>query len=154
MELDRRLQDFNELMQARDAICPSDAGRPAQRQGAAIIRSSVVMLSAAFEAYVEEIYETAVDIIFASTSDASRNTLKNDTSRKLHNASTFKVDRLFFNVGLPWIMQTSSIRWRKFSNKSVQAELNKIIKTRNAIAHGTKYFKDIIEECHHQDTYD
>lgn len=136
IELDRRLADFEELMRARDAVCPSNPGRPAERQGAAIIRSSVVMLSAAFEAYVEELFDEAADLIFASAAKSDLNELKKDTSEKLNNASTFKVNRLFFNLGIPWIMQHPRVRWQKFSNQSVQEELNRIIKARNSIAHG------------------
>ena len=32
-ELNLRLKDFDEIMTARDAICPANAGRPAKKQG-------------------------------------------------------------------------------------------------------------------------
>ena len=71
-ELTNRLTDFDELIHARNTICPIGAGRPAKRKGAAVIRSSVVLLSASFEAYVEEVYEATVDLIFARASQADR----------------------------------------------------------------------------------
>ena len=49
-----RLADFDELMEARDAIVPVRPGRPAQRKGRAIIHAAVVLLAAAFEAFVED----------------------------------------------------------------------------------------------------
>ena len=135
-ELDTRLKDFDELMLARDLVCPDGRGRSQERQGAAILRSSVVLLSAAFEAYVEEVYDEAVDLVFAQVTQGERNTLKNDTSGNLHNATTSKVNRLFFNLGIPWIMHHRRVRWQKFSNESVREDLNRIVKTRNAVAHG------------------
>lgn len=135
-ELDNRLKDFDELMLARDLVCPDGRGRKRERQGAAILRSSVVLLSAAFEAYVEEVYEEAVDLVFATVSSGQRNALKNDTSGNLHNATTAKVDRLFFHLGLPWIMRHQRIRWQKFSNDKVRSELDRIVRTRNEVAHG------------------
>ena len=96
----------------------------------------MVLLSAAFEAYVEELFDDTVDHVFANVSESDRDVLKKDTSERLNNASTFKVNRLFFNVGIPWIMHNQRIRWQKFSNESVCSELNRIIRTRNEVAHG------------------
>ena len=119
-ELDAQLKDFDELMYARDTVCPAERGRPRQRQGAAILRSSVVLLSAAFEAYVEGIFEDAVDILFCSVSEGARNELKQDTSRRLNNASAAKVNRLFFNVGIPWIMSSNRIRCRNSATRALK----------------------------------
>jgi len=94
------------------------------------------MLSAAFEGYVEDVFDAAVDLIYDHATVAERNTLKNDTSGNLNNASAFKVNRLFFNLGIPWIMNSPSIQWQKFSNDRVCEELNSLIRTRNEIAHG------------------
>ena len=74
IELDTRLKDFDELMLARDLVCPDGRGRDRERQGAAILRSGVVLLSAAFEAYVEEVYDEAVDLVFAHATQGERNT--------------------------------------------------------------------------------
>ena len=136
-ELTRRLKDFDEIIQARDAICPTGAGRPANRQGQAVVRGGVVLLSASFEAYVEELFDDAVDLIYASATGGDRNSLKNDTSGSLHNASVFKVNRLFFNIGIPWIMSHQRVRWQKFTNSRVREELGNLITSRNDIAHGT-----------------
>lgn len=138
IELDRRLDDFDEIIDARDAICPTGAGRPAQRRGTAVVRAGVVMISAAFEAYIEDVYDCAVDYIYQSATDSDRRSLKSDTSEKLNNASVFKINRLFFNIGIPWIMKHQYIRWQKFSNSKVQETLGKMISARNSIAHGGK----------------
>ena len=135
-ELTRRLNDFEEAMLARDAICPTTAGRPERRQGAAVIRAAVVLLSAAFEAYVEDVFDAAVDLIYTTADPADIKAFKKDTSGSLNNASVFKVNRLFFNLGIPWIMQHTNVRWQKFSNSKVQETLGDIITARNKIAHG------------------
>ena len=135
-ELTLRLKDYEEIMTARDSICSTNAGRPAQKQGAAVLRSAVVMLAAAFEAYVEDVFDAAVDLIYDAATAADRKELKGDTSGKLNNASVFKVNRLFFNLGIPWIMQHDKVRWQKFPNTKVQDTLTKLIAARNSIAHG------------------
>ena len=135
-ELNRRLKDFDELMHARDQVCPNGAGRPAQRQGQAIVHGSVVLLSAAFEAFVEELYEEAVDVVYAHADPSDILQLKKNTSHRMNNADTFKVNHLFFNIGIAWIMKMRRIRWQKFSNSKVQKTLNKMIEARNAVAHG------------------
>jgi len=63
-----KLLDFDEIISARDSICPSGAGKPAQRKGAAVIRGGVVHLvvelmrqgkspQAACEEAVERVYK-------------------------------------------------------------------------------------------------
>ena len=136
VELSRRIADFDELMDARDTVCPSGAGRPAQRQGQAIVHAAVVLLAAAFEAYVEEIYDEAVDIVFDEAEDSDIKQLKANTSGRLNNASVFRVNQLFFNLGIPWIMKEEKIRWQKFSNQKVRKTLDEFITSRNKVAHG------------------
>lgn len=134
--LDEQIKDFDELMQARDTICPDGAGRPAKRQGAAIIRASVLMLAAAFEAYAEDVYEEAVDLIYANKTAAKRQALKGDTSQKMNNATIYKLNNLFIHLGISWIMDHPRICWQKFSNASVQDTLGALMAARNRNAHG------------------
>ena len=134
--LDKQLRDFDELIHARDTICPNGAGRPAQRQGAAIIRAGVLILSAAFEAYAEDVYEEAVDLVYVQWPESKRKELKKDTSQKMNNASVYKLNNLFIHIGVPWIMDSQKLRWQKFSNSSVQDTLGQLISARNKIAHG------------------
>jgi len=123
-------------MHARDRVCPSGAGRPAQRQGQAIVHGGVVLLAAAFEAFVEELYEEAVDVVYAHADAGDIAQLKKKTSRRMNNADSCKVNHLFFNVGIAWIMKMRRIRWQKFSNRKVQKTLNKMVEARNKVAHG------------------
>jgi hypothetical protein len=94
------------------------------------------MLAAAIEAFVEDLYDEAVDHVFALRSLAQRNELKARTSANFANATTFKIDALFFNVGMAWI--TERVRWQKFSNSTFVTSMNALIRLRNAIAHGDR----------------
>ena len=136
IHLQTRLTDVDEVLLARDAICAPGVGRPAQRRGAAVLRSAAVLLSAAFEGYMETLYNAAVDLLFAAYPVADRNALKNSTSERNHNANVFKVNALYFNIGIPWVMHHPNIHWRKFPNDRVRETLNELSTARNQIAHG------------------
>jgi len=59
-----------------------------------------------------------------------------DTSGRLNNGTAFKVNRLFFNIGIPWIMNSQQVCWQKLANQRVRDTLDEIVRTRNRIAHG------------------
>lgn len=138
-DLISRLKDIDEIIAARDAICPANAGRPAQRKGAAVINGGTVLLSAIFEGFVEDLYDAAVDILYASAPAADRKKLKENTSAKNHNANIHQVNNLFFYVGIPWIMSHNSICWQKYSNTKIQETLGHLSKARNQLAHGSHH---------------
>lgn len=131
-----RLQDFDELIAARDAICPAGAGKPARKRGSAVLRGATVLLAAAFEGFVEELYELAVGHVYAAMTARERAALIDHTSRRLNNADVHKVNLLYFNLGVPWIMSNPAIHWQKCSNNTVRTKLNRLIETRGTIAHG------------------
>lgn len=133
-ELERRLKDVDELIAAHAALTGGGRGRPAARQGAAISRAGIVLLSAATEAYVEDLFEEAAALIFAAMPAEDRERLYKNTSRKLNNADVHKTELLFFNIGMPWCF--GGIAWKKFPNQTVRKEINKLIETRGGIAHG------------------
>lgn len=135
-DLKLRLKDIDEVLAARDAVCPTGAGRPAQRKGAAVIAGGTVLLSAFFEGFVEELYELSVDTLYAQTPVAERNNLKSHTSEKNHNANVHQVNTLFFYLGVPWVMSHPKVHWKKCTNASVQEKLKKLSKARNELAHG------------------
>jgi hypothetical protein len=136
IDLKTRLRDVDEILAARDAICPAGAGRPAQRKGAAVLAGGTVLLAAVFEGYVEDLYELSVDKLFAAFPAADRKNLKNYTSEKNHNANVHQVNNLFFYLGMPWVMANPALHWQKFTNAKVQERLGKLSKARNELAHG------------------
>lgn len=134
--LDVRLRDLDEIIAARDAICPEGAGKPAQKRGSALLRGGTVLLAAAFEGFVEELYELAVSHIYFTMTEDERKSLIDHTSKRLNNANVHKINLLYFNLGIPWIMSTPSIRWQKCSNQTVRSKVNSLIQTRGSVAHG------------------
>lgn len=57
LKLKKRLLEIDEVILARDAICPAGAGKPALQKGTAVIKAGTTLLAAVFEAFVEELYE-------------------------------------------------------------------------------------------------
>ncbi|WP_277373523.1 HEPN domain-containing protein [Pseudomonas sp. AA-38] len=135
IKLKQRLQEIDEVISARNAICPAGAGKPAQRKGAAVIKAGTTLLAAVFEGFVEELYEKSLDLLHPTLINEVKE-LKKHTSEKNHNANNHQVNNLFFYVGIPWIMQSSKIRWQKFSNTEVRKTLGALSSARNKIAHG------------------
>lgn len=138
-DLKARLNEVDELLAARDAICPAGAGRPAQRKGAAVIAGGTVLLSALFEGFIEELYNLSVDSLYAAYPVADRENLKNFTSEKNNNANVHQVNTLFFYLGIPWVMTHPKIHWKKFNNVSVRDRLGRLSKARNELAHGKSH---------------
>lgn len=133
-ELNTRLRDVDELIMAHTRVTGGVRGRPAERQGAAITRAGVVLLSAATEAFVEDLFEEAATIIFAGMAGEDLDRLFKNTSKRLNNADVHKTEMLFFNLGFPWILH--EISWRKYPNRQLRCDLDELIKTRGSIAHG------------------
>ncbi len=88
------------------------------------------------EAFVEELFEEAGDLIFSNNSDKERMALYKQTSRRLNAANVLNTNMLFFHLGIPWVL--SDVRWQKFSNKTFQRRLDRLIERRGQIAHGKK----------------
>lgn len=134
-KLKTRLLEIDEVISARDAICPPGAGKPAMKKGAAVLKAGTTLLAALFEAYVEELYEKSLDLLHPTLPNEVKE-LKKHTSEKNHNANNHQVNNLFFYVGIPWIMLSTKVRWQKFPNKKVRETLGGLSTARNKIAHG------------------
>jgi hypothetical protein len=133
-------------------LLESDAARPLQRQGAAISRAGIVLLAAAFEAFVEDLFEEAADVVYQGYTDDERKAFLKQTAGRLNNADVFKTNYLYFNLGIPWVFR--GIQWQKFANKTLVREINKMVVTRNQVAHGgqpaiglatMRYWKRMVE---------
>ncbi|MEX1133602.1 MAG: HEPN domain-containing protein [Acidimicrobiia bacterium] len=134
IDLLARLHDVDELIEAHIALTGGGAGRPARRQGAAVTRAGVVLLAAATEAFVEDLFEEAAPLLWPSAPKSQLKMLFDNTSKRLNNADVRKTQLLFFNLGLPGALD--EVRWRKFSNASFKESLDSLVTTRNKIAHG------------------
>ena len=135
-ELNNRLDDVEEVINAHTEITGGGRGKPARKQGAALTRAGVVLLAAAMEAYVEDLFEESARLVMA---DRSAEELKNffvDTRKRLHNADIRKTQMLYFNLGIPWVLE--NIRWQKFSNEEFKKSIDSLVERRNQIAHGRR----------------
>lgn len=136
LDLDVRLADVDELIKAHALITGGNVGRPIERKGAAVTRAGIVLLAAAMEAFVEDLYEETARLVWPDASAAELKVLFDNTSQRLNNADVRKTELLFFNLGLPWALE--GVRWQKFSNATFKKSLNALVEKRNQIAHGNK----------------
>jgi len=135
-KLKHRLKEIDEILSARDAICPAGAGRPAEQKGAAVVSGGTVLLAALFEGFVEELFDESVEHLYYYKTVGERNDLKSHTSWKNNNANVHQVNHLFFYLGIPWVMSHRKLRWKGFSNTKVQERLRSLSKARNELAYG------------------
>ena len=130
------LKDVEELLDAHQSLTGGNRGRPAQKQGAAVTKSGVVMLTAVFEAFVEDVFERAAKDVFADELDTTRK-LKDfirETSGRLNNASVKNIDFLYAQIGYPFILRELS--WKGFNNTNLRESIDAMVSVRNKIAHG------------------
>jgi hypothetical protein len=135
-ELGVRLADLDEIVAAHEALTGGGRGRPAMKQGAALTRAGVVLLAASMEAFVEDLFDESAELLYPHLTRDQMGKLRENTSEKLNNASVFKTNLLYLNLGIPWVL--NSIRWQKFSTSTFQKALDKLVETRGQIAHGRK----------------
>ncbi len=110
---------------------PNIQPNPGTRRHVAALPAQTICRSA--------VYETeSLDLLHPKLT-AEVKELKKHTSEKNHNANNHQVNNLFFYTGIPWIMQSKKICWKKFTNKSVRDTLGKLSSARNKIAHGSTH---------------
>lgn len=134
--LQTRLKDVDEIILGHYVLTGGQRGRPARRQGAALTRAGVVLLAAAMEAFVEDLFEESARLMMRGRTQPEFNEFFRNTSERLNVADVHKTNLLYFNLGIHWVLE--GIRWQKFSNRSVQSTLNKLVDSRNRIAHGSQ----------------
>jgi hypothetical protein len=133
----------DELITARRTLHGGVQGAPRKltdrdRTGAALNRSIILMLSALFQGYVE-------DVFFIRAKRKLR--LKGadvDEFRKLHrrwgNPSMTNITEQFGRIGI--IHPLANLSWQGCRNASVRRKIDLLNTLRNQIAHGAKRLKD------------
>jgi len=134
LELETRLRDVDELISAHGALTGGTPGRPKERQGAAVTRAGVVLLAAATEAFVEDLFEESARLLWPKAGKRQLDDLFEKTTRRLNNANVANTQLLLFNLGLPWALDR--VRWQNFPNATFKKSLDGLISARNKIAHG------------------
>ena len=120
-----RLRDVDQLMAAHRAAGGDKRGRRFELEG--VNRAAVLMLSAHFEGYLEDVMQEAVAAVNAQLG-------ANRVTAGFSNPQPKKIDELFEFLGMSKV--SHSISWQRASNDSVRKNLNKLVETRNRIAHG------------------
>ena len=133
-----RLGDVDELIAAHRPFTSGTRGAPSvsgsRRLGSALIRGGYVLLYAILEAFVEDLFKESCRLIYPGLSDANLKLIFKETSEKFNTATPTNIDKLYLNVGLPFI--TSTIRWQKKSNDKFKSWLESLVQRRGSIAHG------------------
>lgn len=132
--LERSLLDVDEIINGHVALTGGGRGRPAKRQGQAITRSGVVLLCAAMEQYLEDLFKEAARLIYRTATKKELDRLFSATADKLNHPSIHAVTVMYFSIGMNHPF--SSIRWQKMTNSDFQSTYNKFLETRGQIAHG------------------
>lgn len=108
-------------------------GSPRKGHKGAVVAASCVLLTSTFEGYVEALFLQGADARWPKWTSAESNSFVALTTDNFHNATQFNTNRLFCNLGIPWIV--NGIRWAHYSNASVCSTVSSILRDRGTIAH-------------------
>jgi len=125
-EMTDRLTDVDQLMAAHAAVGGTQRGRRYEVVG--LNRAAILMLSAHFEGYLEDVMTDALIAL-------NPHLIPKPLIGGFHNPWPDRIDALFefLNMSKP----SRVISWRRAGNAAVRKNLEKLVATRNQIAHGT-----------------
>ncbi len=135
-KLAHSLADVHEIILGHVALTGGGKGRPKQRQGQAITRSAVVLLSAATEQFLEDLFEEAAPLVYPTATQDELDRLFGATTKRLNHPSLHKVTVMYFSIGMNHPFH--AIRWRKMPNDRFRRKYNDLLETRGQIAHGRR----------------
>jgi len=121
-----RLKDVDQLMAAHRAVAGSKRGRKFEVEG--LNRAAVLMLTSHFEGYLEDLMAEALTAVNPKLNAPT-------LTGGFHNPWPDRIDQLFAFLGMS--KPSKNISWQKASNTSVRSNLEKLVRTRNKLAHGT-----------------
>ncbi|MGJ8595074.1 HEPN domain-containing protein [Sulfitobacter sp.] len=135
------LVPLDELIHARRTLHGGTKGAPIKlidgtREGDAINRACIVALSGALQNYVEQVFTECSNGSFRrlvwvpAEEERYKVTWKN-----WGNPNSDNIDRLFRRLGIDSVL--AGLSWRKQTNETWRANLNRINHVRNCIAHGS-----------------
>ena len=105
------------------------------REGASINRSSIVLLSALLQSYVQGVFETAAKqaLPALAAEDVWRSYWKH--MKTWGNPSADNTKTLFLKIGIHDVFD--GLSWQNCNNSLVRSRLNQLNLVRNSIAHGS-----------------
>lgn len=128
------MKDVDNLISIIEEITGKRRGPITDERAKSLIRSSVVTLCSALEAFIEELFVFAVKRKFPDLDEDAKRRLLNQTIGRFNVPDQDKTDRLFIFVGIPFI--TNKIRWQNMANDKFKRKLRDLIKDRGKVAHG------------------
>ena len=121
-----RLADADEL-----ALLAGSASGTAEQASA---RASVVLMHAAFEGFVEDLFRECAGLL-VNAADVVLNPLRERPLARFNNPTLPNVDDLFEAVGLSNI--TTGVQWTGTDEQTVRSDFGQIKTIRHQVAHGT-----------------
>jgi hypothetical protein len=159
--LDQRLQDIEQLLQAHTALTQFQRARRAAEQAGgelsriadiienlvnqpgrgrraevdALNRASMVLLSSHLQGFIEDLHLESANIVLAEKVNDIEKVVEHAKPRNA-NPHADVVEKMFDGIGLYEVLD--NIRWQKTSNSTVKKRLTDYIQIRNKIAHGAQ----------------
>ena len=127
--VDRLLQIRRELHGGNRGAPPIEGG---VRQGEELNKACVIMLSAALQAYIEDVFMDVSCEIIGINED--RKEIYKKSWERWGNPSPSNIISLFRRIGIENVL--GGLSWRRMSNRSLKENLEKLNIIRNQIAHG------------------
>jgi hypothetical protein len=110
---------------------PVDAG---YRQGTAVNRSCIVMMSAMLQAFVEDVFVDCSTRVLPQLNSPEAIKIYRDNFRRWGNPHPDNISRLFRRIGVSDVL--ANLNWQNCENKTMRRKLNDINEIGNQIAHG------------------
>ncbi len=105
------------------------------REGASINRSSIVLLSALLQSYIQEVFETAAkQALPALAADHVWESYWKQM-KGWGNPSADNIMNLFLKIGIHDVL--NGLSWQNCKNSLIRSRLNQLNHVRNSIAHGS-----------------
>lgn len=129
----------DELITARRTLHGGSRGAPVllqdgTREGSALNRACVVMLTSAMQAYVEDVFLACSQKAFGHTLNDVELKDYEATWSRWGNPSDANIIRLFRRLGIHDVFD--GLSWQGQTTATLKTTLNKINQVRNRIAHG------------------
>lgn len=129
-------------LSAVDELISLRKGKPGKRllfqdgspEGEAVIRSTVVMLSASLQVFVEEVFlETSILALGDFDTDEAVERYRS-TWKRWGNPSAGNITNLFRRLGIDDVFD--GLSWQNQATPTLKKNLNEINQVRNGVAHG------------------
>ena len=103
----------------------------------ALNRAGIVLLTAHFEGYIEDLFAESAEVIAASVFDTTHydvDSFITQSTKAFRNPNPQNIRDLFTRLGLSDVLAT--VQWGAMSNKDVRDRLGNLVNLRHRIAHG------------------